>query len=666
MINRNRPLVVILFLVFAGLPLRAQEKRLEELLDLNMADLLNLKIVSALKEPETIGRVPATVRVITADDIRDNAYSTLEDALAGLPGLQFRNIQGFNSYIFMRGVPSQNNKILLLVDGVQVNELNSGGFYAGGQFNLANVDRIEVVYGPASALYGTNAVSGIINVFTRDPRTAGGGGQASLAAGSFGARQADVRYAQHDEKAGLGFSVSAMYKENDKTDLRGKEGDNNWTGALENFENDASFDGRVRYKDFSAGVMFQDKDASYATAQLGVAQPGHAAVSDHGVNWHIRFLNTWLTYAYDRKETWSLRSTAYYRNSTVQDDTIPIIEPPTAGSPGRQYRWYRPNHLLGSETQLRWLPSSRWRFSLGLVLEQERLAEAFSITESAAADVRPSVPADPKMLENRLISVYAQSQTYLTKNMNLFLGLRHDDSNYYGAVTTPRLGFVFNRGKLTAKALYMQAFRAPKPWDYTNGMGNPNLKPEKIYSLEASGGWSFSENLRLDLSVYRNRLDNLLLRINREDMWWWDNVGDLTTKGCEAGLEYRRGRLRAYLNYTYNDSRDDENRRVEEIAPHGANAGFQYAFTPAFRLSFRGQYLGERDNPKTIPATGNTRIDDALVVHSTLSLKLPLGFDLRLVVNNLLDAEYYHPSNLPASRFRQLQRSFRLIAGFAF
>ncbi len=86
--------------------------------------------------------------MITAEQIRDNGYFTLEDALADLPGFQFRNILGFNSYLFMRGVPSQNNKILLLVDGVQINELNSGGFYAGGQFNLTNVDRIEVVYGP--------------------------------------------------------------------------------------------------------------------------------------------------------------------------------------------------------------------------------------------------------------------------------------------------------------------------------------------------------------------------------------------------------------------------------------------------------------------------------------------------------------------------------------
>ena len=663
--KRRVPLLLVFLVFIAGLPLRAQEKSLEELLALDMTDLLNLKVVSVLKGPETINKVPATVRVITADEIRDNGYFTLEDALADLPGFQFRNILGFNSYVFMRGVPGQNNKILVLVDGIQVNELNSGGFYGGGQFNLANVDRIEVVYGPASALYGTNAVSGIISIFTRDPKDAQGG-RAEVLAGNFRTRLADFRYAAYDKKADLGFSVAAMYKQSDKADLRGKAGDFNWTEEMENFENDAAVDARVRYKNFSAGFLLQDKDTSYATAQLGIAEEGQIPVSDHGVNWRIRFLNAWATYSYDRKKSWSFRSTAYYRNATVPDDTIPVIELPTADSPGRQYRYYRPNHLFGNETQFRWVPAARWHLSFGLVLEQERLAETISITQSGSADVRPPAPAGPKMLNNRLISAYAQSQTSLSKSVDLFLGVRHDDSSYYGAVTTPRLGIVFNRGRLTAKILYMRAFRAPKPWDYTDGLGNPDLKPEKISSFEAAGGWSFSRNLRFDLSLYHNRLSNLLTRVFEGVDRRWMNFGSVTTNGCEAAIQYQRGRMKAYANYTYNESVDASDEQVPEIAPHGANLGILYAFTTRLRLSLRGQYLGERKNSKVIPTTGNDRIDDAVVFHAALSLRLSREVDLQLVVNNLLDAVYYHPSNWPASRFRQPQRSIRISAGYSF
>jgi len=142
----------------------AQEDEIGDLLKLDIENLMDVSVISASKTLQKISEVPATVRVINYETIIDNGYLTLEDALADLPGFQFRNINGFNSYVFMRGAPSQNNLILLLVDGIQINELNSGGFYSGGQFNLSNVDRIEVVYGPASALYGTNAISGIINI----------------------------------------------------------------------------------------------------------------------------------------------------------------------------------------------------------------------------------------------------------------------------------------------------------------------------------------------------------------------------------------------------------------------------------------------------------------------------------------------------------------------
>ncbi len=354
-------------------PFRLKKKRWTSLA-LDLSELLDLKVVSALKSPETIPRTPATVRVITSEQIRDNGCLTLEDALADLPGFQFRNILGFNSYSFIRGVPGQNNKILLLVDGLQINELNSGGFYGGGQFNLAEVERIEVIYGPASALYGTNALSGIINIVTRDPR-AGSRGRVSAGLGTFGARLADARYGYYDKNADFGFTAAAMLKRNEKADLAGAAGDFNWTEDIENFENDAAVQARVHFKDFEAGFLLQDENASRATVEKTAGEDLSIPWSDHGVNWHVRFINVWARYSYEKKKNWSFRNTAYYRNSTVR--TIPFRKSvsATSDSPGRQFRCYRPNSLIGNETQVQWAPDPRWRFSAGLVLERERLQE---------------------------------------------------------------------------------------------------------------------------------------------------------------------------------------------------------------------------------------------------------------------------------------------------
>jgi len=181
-------------LVLMAGSLKAQVKdtlKDQDVFNMSLTELMNVEVVSASKISEPIREVPATVQVITAEQIRDRGYFTLEEALSDLPGFQFRNILGFNSYVFMRGAPSQNNLILVLVDGIQINELNSGGFYGGGQYNLSNVERIEVVYGPASALYGTNAVSGIINIITKNPGK-GLKGHATLLGGGFKTGLADA------------------------------------------------------------------------------------------------------------------------------------------------------------------------------------------------------------------------------------------------------------------------------------------------------------------------------------------------------------------------------------------------------------------------------------------------------------------------------------------
>lgn len=642
-------------------PAPAQEKSLDDLLRLSLRDLAAIEVVSAAKVPATAAKVPATVRVITAEAIAENGYFTLEEALADLPGFQLRNILGFNAYAFLRGVPSQNNAILLLVDGIQVNELNSGGFYAGGQLNLANVERIEVVYGPASALYGTNAISGIVNVIRKDPGK-GTGGALNASLGSLGTSLLDARYAWASPGDGLAISVAGMRKRTDKADLRGERGDGNWTDAAENYENDLSFDGLVRWKGLSAGFLVQDKEASRASVQKTLGEP----LRDHGVGWHIRFLNAWASYTLLRPGPWSARSTVYLRSATVEDDSVPVIETATASSPGSQQRWYRPGELVGVETQATWSPGERFSASAGLVLERERLSKRFSVATSGSETEPAPAPPEPERVTDDLVSLYAEAQAGLTEELRLFAGLRHDHATSYGTVDAPRAGLVLNRGRLTAKLLYMEAFRAPKPWDLTDGLGNPDLRPEEMRMVEASAAFSFSPHLQADVSVYRSRLDDRLTRSGGGDAWRWVNAGELDTKGVEVSLELRKGRMTARANASYCDSEDETGRQVAEIARAGANAGVRYAVARGATLGLRASYLGSRRNPKVIPSTGDDRIEDALVLHASASVRLTRELEARLFVDNLGNTTWVHPSNLPPSRYRQPGRTLRFQAGWSF
>ncbi|MCK4699975.1 MAG: TonB-dependent receptor plug domain-containing protein [Bacteroidales bacterium] len=291
-----------------------------DILSMSLDDMLNIEVTSASKIPQKLREVPAIVRVITAGQIKERGYFVLEEALADLPGFNFRNILGFNSYSFIRGAPNQNNLILLLIDGIQVNELNSGGFYGGGQYNLSNVDRIEVVYGPASALYGTNAVSGIINIITKKP---GGKGNRHIggSVGSFATTNLDFAYDYLNKQKNLGFRVSGMYKKSEKADLSGEKGDNNWTENMENFEDDLSFDGYFTFNKLSAGVNYLNKQSSRTTKYRSIDDEYY----DRGTLWNIHFINGYAQYIYDKSENWNNQAKLYYRNTTVRDNTISHI-----------------------------------------------------------------------------------------------------------------------------------------------------------------------------------------------------------------------------------------------------------------------------------------------------------------------------------------------------
>jgi outer membrane receptor for ferrienterochelin and colicins len=635
-------------------PAFAQE--LEKLFEMSIEELMNVEVVTASKKPQRLSEVPATVRVITAEQIKERGYFTLEEALSDLPGIQFRNIVGFNSYVFIRGAYTQNQSILVLVDGIQINELNSGGFYGGGQYNLSNVKKIEVVYGPASALYGTNAISGIINIITNDPKDIHGA-RASVLLGNFETRNFDFMYGHYNQENDFGFSISGMFKQSDKADLRGAKGDNNWTNNMENFEDDLAFDGKVIYKNISLGLIFQDKQASRTTNYKTI----DADYLDSGTIWHIRFVNGHVKYVYDKSSNWSNQCRLYYRNATVMDNTIAYIKSDT-GATGGQTGYYRPNDLIGFENQFTSKPINKLSIIAGFVLEKERLAQSFSMTHSGSPEIKPPKPPKPVMDSNGLASIYLQAQYKFVKSTELTLGFRHDNSSYYGKINTPRIGFVFNRNKLTTKLLYTEAFRAPKPWDYTYEEGNPDLKPEIMRSVELAAAYVFTENFIANLSFYKNYMKG---KFTREELRQ-TNGPDMTTDGFEVALEYAQGKIKSHINYTYNSSVYDNGEIVPEIGKHNVNIGILYTFTKKIKLDIRGNYIGERKNVKIITSKRSDYIDDAFVFYSTLSFLNFKGFNFQLILKNILDTEYYHSSNNPPDRYRQPQRIMMLKVGYKY
>jgi iron complex outermembrane receptor protein len=621
----------------------------ETLLGMSMAELMNVEVVTGSKVLQEVNDVPATIRVITASEIHDRGYFTIDEALADLPGLQFRNMLSVNSYVFQRGAPSQNNLILMLVDGIPINELNSGGFYGGGQYNLSNVERIEVMYGPAAAMYGTNAMSGIINIITKDAASRRGLDLTALY-GSFNTAGLDVGYGHRDGRHDLGLRVAGMYKTSDKADVGGVAGDNNWTESLELFERDYSLEAKVSYGAFTGGFVAQEKHSSAGTYNRSVG----TIYRDSGTTWNVRFVNGHVRHTYERSPRWSLQTTLYYRNATVLDNSVMAIVD-TA-----QIGYYRPNDLFGLESTVRLEPIGAVAIVGGAVAEIENLAERYANTWSGSPEEKPPKPPRPPMAQNHLVSTYLQTRISMAGSLQVTAGARFDHSSVYDQVLTPRVGLIYRRGQFTAKLLYLDAFRAPRPWDYTWGIGNPELQPERMASIEAALGHSLTGRLYAEVSLYRNRLTDMLSK--DAPLERWINSGTLTTKGVELGLHYMTQPLTWNVNYTFSDSRDQAAEPIPEISRHGANAGILYAITDHLKLDLRGNYIGGRKNPSVIPATGTTHIAPALVVNAVATFTSLRGLDVQLIGKNIFNAEYYHTSNRSVTRWRQPQRTVLLRA----
>jgi outer membrane receptor for ferrienterochelin and colicins len=652
--------MLLIFLLVCMHSVYAQENnsiKLEDLVNMSLEELMNIDVSTASKVSQKMKETPTTIRIITADQIKERGYFTLEQALADLPGFQFRNINGFNTYSFLRGLPSQNNLILLLVDGIQINELNSGGFYGGGQFDLANTERIEVVYGPASALYGTNAVSGIINIITRKPEKPNSG-YLSGSLGNFRTNSLDFGYEYTNHGNDLGFRIAGMYKTSEKADLREGKGDYNWTDNMENFEDDYAVNGYFRYKNFTAGITSQLKQSSFTTSYKTIGDK----YLDRGTSWNIGFLNGFAGYTYDKKKTWSNSSRIYFRNSTVLSNTIESIIKADSASAGDQVGYFRPNWLIGLEDQFNYNPIDFLYFIAGIGYEHESIADKFSQSHSYSQDIKPPTPEEPAKLENDLFSIYMQGQFWFLKHFQFVAGFRQDFSSYYHHVLTPRFALVFNIRKFTSKFMYNEAYRAPRPWDYTSGIGNPDLKPEKMKSGEIFMSYSLSKFLNLEVSAYHNRLSNLFVidYVDTLGNWRWLNSDQANTTGLEAGFNFKRNRIGFYGYYTFNAPKDQNGKLIAEISKHVANAGVSLNIYKGLNLHLGGYYYGQRINPKEIAATGNNIIDSAFILNGTLSWFNFHGIDLQLIANNILNAEYYHPSNRIPDRYRQPQRSFLL------
>jgi iron complex outermembrane receptor protein len=208
--------LLISLMLTAAMPAQAVLSEARDFGDLSLEELANIRITSVSKKSESLADAPASIFVITGDDIRRSGATTLPETLRLAPNLQVARVDARNYAVTARGFNSPfENKLLVLIDGRTVyTPLFSGVFWDAQDVVLEDVDRIEVISGPGATLWGANAVNGVINVITKTAASTQGG--LAAAGASKNEKNGVLRYGGVLDN-GAHYRVYGKYADNDDT-----------------------------------------------------------------------------------------------------------------------------------------------------------------------------------------------------------------------------------------------------------------------------------------------------------------------------------------------------------------------------------------------------------------------------------------------------------------
>jgi len=641
----------------------AQSSDEEDLL-LMYGDKSYVSIATGTRVPTA--RAPAVASVITAEDIKATGATDLDQVLETVPGVHVSRATITNAPVYViRGIQSETNPhVLLLLNGVPMNRLfkgNRGDVWGG--FPLENIARIEVIRGPGSALYGADAFAGVINIVTKRSEDINGT-QVGGRVGSFGTGDAWIL---HGGDAGP-FDVSAYLRVGTTEGARRTVDADAQTGWDAAFGTTASLapgpmsNGRDSI-DASIDISFDKwrfwtyyKERSNVGSGVGVAQ----ALDPTGRSRSQNLTSSLAYYDPGFAKNWDLSVQASVTRYREFSDLV--LYPAGAfggafpdGFIGNPYKWER-QARIGISAFYTGLERHRIRVGAGFSDEgiyRARETKNFNpdftpIGAGTRADVIEVSETAPFMRpqDRRIHYLYVQDEWDFAKDWALTAGLRHDYYSDFGATTNPRIALVWDAAyNLTAKLMYGTAFRAPsftELYVINNPVqrGNPNLKPEKIETVEGVVSWQVKPDLNIGLSLFEYRMRDIL-RLSGID---FVNAGKQTGRGFELEATWDATRaLRLTGNVAVQRSVDKTANADAGNAPrHHVYLRSDWRFMPDWRLNAQLNWVGGR---KRVAGDTRPEIDDYMTVDLNLrtdpkNVPWEFGFSIR----NLFDADAREPS----------------------
>lgn len=603
-------------------------------------------VEAASLHTQTLLDAPASITVITAEDIRSRGYRTLAEALADVRGFYVSSDDAY-SYVGVRGfsIPGDyNTRFLVMINGHSLSEniYGSAGYF-GQDFGLDMdlIQRIEIIRGPSSALYGSNGMFATINIITKSPvdypffRV-------SAETDSFGERKAELSSSQNlGHGANLLFSASVF--NNIGQNLYFPQFDSPATnyGWAVNMDGEKGYHtfANLIWRGWSFTAYFNSRQQLVPTAEYGATfnDRGTKMIDGRGfVESSYR-----RTFGMDRELRWRI----YYDQYRSADRFD--IPPEEFGLPADygivDARQGGKGDWLG--TQLTYRFKAPWRGFLTLGTEASWDLRALLYVYEQAPVYIGVLNTDHL---NRSGAFFAQQEWRLTPRWKVYLGARLDDSRYYEVSLTPKADLIYQPSATSAvKLLYGRSFRDPAGNEefYNDGItqiANPDLKPERMQTFEAVFEKQAGKRWNLSTNVYRYDLNDLITAVLLDDqMQQYQNAAAVHSTGVELEAT---GKLKwgAKMDASLAMQRSGDGGNIYAEANSPARIGKFLLEIPLAkdRLSAAAafQYMSER---RTL--AGNSVPPVSLVNLTLASRRLASGVDLQFGIRNLLDRRYWDP-----------------------
>jgi vitamin B12 transporter len=569
--------------------------------------LLDEIIVTATRIPTSLNRIASDVTVFRREEIEAAGQTTLVELLRSMPGIEINQIggAGATSTVFLRGANAQHT--LVLVDGVRMTSATLG-ITRLEHLPVELIERIEVVRGPMSHLYGSDAIGGVIQVFTRK-----GGGKTQLSGtvglGGYGRKDADI--ALNGSGEGWRYALAAGVSDQDGFSAKKQPGYQDKDGyRSERLSFNLEFDAASAHKLGLHGMASKGK-GQYDDGSAAFDSRSDARIGNLGVS-----LMSTLSVA------WKSELRADFAHEKIQ--TLGYFDPSPWG-PGSTYS----SQIEMDQWQYAWQLNGRTR--LGAV---QALLER--LEWDVGGDVGYSLD---RRTRNALLLGWQRDVGV----HGFQASLRRDDDSQFGAHDTGMASYAHTfsphwRGTVS----YATAFRAPSFDDlYWPGSGNPALQPERGRNIEA--GVRYTEKDRqFGAYIYRNKVQDLIqwAPTGPGGNWQPSNIASADLRGLTLSWQQKLGNygLRASLDMQNPEDASTGNQLILRSRKH-ANLGLDH-FAGSWKWGADWQLQGERYND----AANTVLLSGYGLLHLSASRELSRDWVLQARLENALDKDYERSS----------------------